>query len=146
MRGVDMKRKELVDELNRLTLRYNLTWEDVKSDADKAIAQINNSLGANYPPLSERFTNDDSTYTDRVEGIDVPVIKDIYFHTVVVPFIALEVLARDEEFTTIFSKYQQDLMTGKFQMFSNEFNHVPDTYKRTRVEGVFFPSNNLGRK
>ena len=138
-----MKRKELVNELNRLTVRYNLTWEDIKTDADKAIAQINNLLGAKYPPLSEKFLNEDSIYSDRVDSVDVPIIKDEYFYSVIVPFIAMEVLARDEEFTTIFSKYQQELMQGKFQMFSNEFNHVPDKYKRTRVEGVFFPSNTV---
>jgi len=141
-----MKRKEFIDELNRLTLRYNLTWDDVRTDADKAIGEINASLGANFPLLSTRYLSDESIYADRVEGVDVPIIKDIYFHTVIVPYVALEILARDEEFTTIFSKFQQDLMKGKFQMFSNEFNHIPDIYKRTRVEGVFFPSNNVGRK
>jgi hypothetical protein len=140
-----MKRKDLIAELNRLTLRYNLTWDDVKVDADKAIAQVNSTLGANFPPLTERYLSDDSEYADRIDGVDVPVIKDIYFYTVIIPFISLEILSRDEEFTTIFSKFQQDLMAGKFQMFSNEFNHIPDKYKRTRVEGVFFPSKNLGK-
>ena len=100
-----MKRKELVDELNRLTLRYNLRWEDIKSDADKAINQINNFLGVDYPLLSERMLTDDSAYTDRVGAVDVPIIKDQYFLSVIIPFIAMEVLARDEEFTTIFNKY-----------------------------------------
>lgn len=140
-----MKRKDYIAELNRLTLRYNLTWDDVKSDSDKAIVQINQLLGANFPPLSDRYLNDDSTYTDRVDSVDVPIIKDAYFLTVIIPFVASEVLARDEEFTTIFSKYQQDLVQGKFQMFSNEFNNIPDIYKRTRSEGVFFPSNNRGK-
>lgn len=140
-----MKRKDYIAELNRLTLRYNLTWDDVKSDSDKAIVQINQLLGANFPPLSERYLNDESTYTDRVGSVDVPIIKDAYFLTVIIPFVASEVLARDEEFTTIFSKYQQDLIQGKFQMFSNEFNNIPDVYKRTRAEGVFFPSNNRGK-
>lgn len=140
-----MKRKDYIAELNRLTLRYNLTWDDVKSDSDKAIVQINQLLGANFPPLSDRYLNDDSTYTDRVDSVDVPIIKDAYFLTVIIPFVASEVLARDEEFTTIFSKYQQDIVQGKFQMFSNEFNNIPDIYKRTRSEGVFFPSNNRGK-
>jgi len=145
MRGVFMQRKKLIAELNRLTQRHNLKWDDVKADGDKAVRQINSLLGASFPPLTERLLSDESVYVDRVDGVDVPIIAEGYFDTVVIPFICLEVLARDEEFTTIFQKYQQDLMQGKFQMFSSEFNHIPDRYKRTRVEGVFFPSNNQGK-
>lgn len=139
-----MKRKELVDQLNRLTLRYNLRWSDIKSDADKAINQVNNFLGAEYPLLSERMLNDESTYTDRVGEADVPIIKDQYFLSVIIPFIAMEILARDEEFTTIYNKYQQEYEIGRFEMFKNEFNFIPDRYKRQRAGGVFFPANNKG--
>lgn len=141
-----MKRSELITELNRMTLRYNLTWSDIKSDADKAIHQVNNLLGTDYPMLSKIMLSDNSEYSERVDDEDVPIIKDVYFYSVIIPFVAMEILARDEEFTTIFSKYQQEFMQGKFQMFSNEFNHVPDRYKRGRVEGVFFPSNNRGKR
>lgn len=141
-----MKRSELITELNRMTLRYNLTWSDIKSDADKAIHQVNNLLGTDYPMLSKIMLSDNSEYSERVDDEDVPIIKDVYFYSVIIPFMAMEILARDEEFTTIFSKYQQEFMQGKFQMFSNEFNHVPDRYKRGRVEGVFFPSNNRGKR
>ena len=141
-----MKRSELITELNRMTLRYNLTWSDIKSDADKAIHQVNNLLGTDYPMLSKIMLSDNSEYSERVDDEDVPIIKDVYFYSVIIPFVAMEILARDEEFTTIFSKYQQEYMQGKFQMFSNEFNHVPDRYKRGRVEGVFFPSNNRGKR
>lgn len=141
-----MKRKDLLSELNRLTLRYNLTWFDVKSDADKAVHRINNLLGADFPAMSLILINDESTYTDRIDGSDVPIIKDEYFHSVIIPFMAMEILARDEEFTTIYSKYQQDFEIGLFQMFSNEFNFIPDRYKRTRAEGVFFPADNIGKR
>lgn len=138
-----MKRRDLLKLLNKETVRYNLVWDDIKDDCDKAIIQINGLLGANFPMLSHRLFNDDAEYTDRIDGVDVPIIKDDYFYSIIIPFVSMEVLARDEEFTTVFSKHQQDLMQGKFHMFSNEFNHIPDRYKRTRVEGVFFPSNNL---
>lgn len=141
-----MKRSELITELNRMTLRYNLTWSDIKSDADKAIHQVNNFLGTDYPMLSKIMLSDNSEYVERVDDEDVPIIKDVYFYSVIIPFMAMEILARDEEFTTIFSKYQQEFMQGRFQMFSNEFNHIPDRYKRGRVEGVFFPSNNRGKR
>lgn len=138
-----MKRRELLKLLNKETLRYNLTWEDVKDDCDRAIIQINGLLGADFPKMSSRLTSEDAEYSDRIDEVDVPIIKDAYFYSIVIPFVSMEVLARDEEFTTVFSKHQQDLMQGKFKMFSSEFNHIPDRYKRTRVEGVFFPSNNL---
>ena len=138
-----MKRIELIRRLNQLTLRYNLTWDEIKYDVDMAINMINNLLGTNYPPATQIYLNDESTYSERVGDFDVPIIKDEYFHTVIIPFIALEVLARDEEFTTVFSKYQQDLEEGKFHMISNEFAFVPDKYKRNRAEGVVYPSGNL---
>ena len=143
-----MTRKKLVERLNQLTLRYNLTWDDVKYDADKAIDHINNLLGASFPYLSDVFVSDDKQYTyNTVDGEDVyePIIKNEYFHSVIIPYIALEILARDEEFTTVFSKYQEDLHTGSFHMFNNEFNYVPDRFKRNRVEGVFFPAGNQGK-
>lgn len=137
-----MNRKDMLAELNQLTLRYNLTWDDIKSDMNRIIEQINFLLGASYPPATEILTSDDMMYTYREGGIDVPIIADEYFGSVIFPYIAIQVLARDEEFTTVFSKYQQDLMEGKYRMFSNEFNHVPDRFKRNRSTGVFFPANN----
>lgn len=143
-----MKRIDIINELNKLTLRYNLTWNDVKTDIDKAIQQINFLLGVEYPKASDILLHDDSTYTIRVDGRDVEIIKSMYFHSVVIPYVAMEILARDEEFTTIYSKYQQEYTEGKFIMFSNEFNNVPDRFKRKSDSGagVFFPSNNKGKR
>lgn len=137
-----MKRKDMLTRLNQLTLKYNLRWEDIKYDADKAIDEINTLLGANYPLLSDIFLTDDSTYTIRVGDEDVKIIEDKYFHSVILPYIAMEILAREEEFTTIYSKYQAELAIGKAVMFAKEFNYVPDRFKRTRSEGVFFASKN----
>lgn len=137
-----MKRKDMLTRLNQLTLKYNLRWEDIKYDADKAIDEINTLLGAKYPLLSDILLTDDSSYTIRVENEDVKIIEDKYFHSVILPYIALEILAREEEFTTIYSKYQAELAVGKAVMFSKEFNYVPDRFKRSRSEGVFFASKN----
>lgn len=143
-----MNRKQIIDELNKLTLRYNLTWDTVKTDIDKAIQQINFLLGVEYPKASDILLHDNSTYTIRVDGRDVEIIKSMYFHSVVIPYVAMEILARDEEFTTIYSKYQQEYMEGKFIMFSNEFNNVPDRFKRKSDSGagVFFPADNKGKR
>ena len=90
-----MKRSELITELNRMTLRYNLTWSDIKSDADKAIHQVNNLLGTDYPMLSKIMLSDNSEYSERVDDEDVPIIKDVYFYSVIIPFMAMEILARE---------------------------------------------------
>ena len=61
-----------------------------------------------------------------------------YILTVVIPFIASEVLARDEEFTTIYNKYVLDFENGLFDMFQNEFNKVPAVFRQDLDAGVYF--------
>lgn len=141
-----MTRKDFVDRLNQLTIHYNLTWKDVAADADNAIVEINNLLGADFPPLSQYFLHDNSYYAVQSDEERHFIIAPSYFHSVIIPYVAMEVLARDEEFTTVFSKYQADFDRGKATMFMREFNHIPDIYKRKRVEGVFFPSDNRGKQ
>lgn len=135
-----LARKDMVDRLNALTLKYNLRWEDIKYDMDKALAEINFLMGTRYPTFSSKLLTDNSTYSIRIGGIQVPIIKDDYFHSVVFPYVAMEVLAREEEFTTVYSKYQEEFEKGKHKMFSNEFAFVPDYFKRNRDEGVIFPT------
>lgn len=147
-----MTREQLIERLNQLTLRYNLTWDDIKYDADRAIDQINNRLGTVFPYLSSVMINENSTYTYNIyENIEdapkvpMPILKDEYFHSVIIPFIAMEILARDEEFTTVYSKYQEDFEKGMFNLFNKEFNYIEDRFKRNRIEGVFFPAGNQGK-
>lgn len=135
-----LTRKDMVDRLNALTLKYNLRWEDIKYDMDKALAEINFLMGTRYPAFSNKLLMDNSTYSIRIKGMQVPIIKDDYFHSVVFPYVAMEVLAREEEFTTVYSKYQEEFEKGKHKMFSNEFAFVPDYFKRNRDEGVIIPS------
>lgn len=138
-----MTREVILKELNRMTQKYNLVWDDIKTDADKAIHQINTLLSCDFPDVSIKLINNTATYTYRDDyGKDVPILEDIYFYTVVFPFMAMEILARDEEFTVVYQKYQQDFIKGKIELFSNKFNYIADRFRRPRVEGVFFPSNN----
>ena len=58
-----LTQQELIDRLNQLTLRYNLTWFDIKFDADKAINKINSFLGAKYPKLSSYMISPTDTYS-----------------------------------------------------------------------------------
>lgn len=133
--------QDLINRLNQLTLRYNLTWNDIKYDADKAIAKINAYLGTNYPPISQVMLNNLSGYSMNASGYRIEIFPDEYFHSVVIPYIAMEVLARDEEFTTIYNKYMAELEDGLFTMFQKEFNRVPMVFRQTNDRGVFFAEN-----
>ena len=48
-----LTQQDLINRLNQLTLRYNLTWFDIKYDADKAINKINSFMGTKYPKLTD---------------------------------------------------------------------------------------------
>ncbi len=132
---------DLLARLNQLTIRYNLSWMDIKYDADAAIAKINSYLGTNYPKMSDKLTSPTSTYTINMDGVDVEIFPEEHMHGVVVPFIAMEVLARDEEFTTIYNKLSADLENGLFTMFQKEFNRVPLTFRQNPDQGVFFAAD-----
>lgn len=158
-----LSRQDIVKRLNHLTLRYNLTWDDVKYDADRAIAKINNHLGTIFPVMSRVLLTPDSTYTFRSSTVD-PVtgevneagersylsshadLGDEYILNIVIPFIATEVLARDEEFTTVYNKYLIDIENGLFDMFQKEFNRVPYTFRQPTEQGVFFGKDTAQNK
>jgi hypothetical protein len=142
-----LTQQDLIDRLNQLTLRYNLTWFDIKYDADKAINKINSFLGAKYPKLSTHMISSTDTYSfpfteTKEDGTtvtnDYEIIKEEYFHSVIIPYIAMEVLSRDEEFTTIYNKYLTEMNDGLFDMFQKEFNSVPFEFRQNPNEGVFF--------
>jgi hypothetical protein len=133
-----LTQQNIVDRLNQLTLRYNLTWSDIKYDADKAIIRINDFLGAKFPLMSDVLLSPQSTYTARVDEVDTPFFNESYIHSVVIPFIAMEVLARDEEFTTIYNKYATEVEEGLFSMFQREFNKVPLVFRQSPMDGGIF--------
>lgn len=145
-----LTQQKLINRLNQLTLRYNLTWFDIEYDADKAINKINSFMGTKYPKLSDpnymgkgpegtytfptTIKNDDGTETTN----EYEIIKEEYFHSVIIPYIAMEILSRDEEFTTIYNKYATEMNDGLFDMFQKEFNKVPFEFRQNPDEGVFF--------
>lgn len=133
-----MTQQDIIHELNRMVIGYNITWDTIKYDADKAIMKINSYLGAEFPKMSEVMLGPTSRYTINFKGIDRPIFPERYILTVVIPFIATEVLARDEEFTTIYNKYAVDVENGLFEMFQNEFNKVLPAFRQDPDVGVFF--------
>ena len=151
--------EELLVRLNQLTLRYNLTWFDIKYDADKAINKINNFLGTKYPKISTVMTDPTKSYTTTTskpmldedgeeqydgagelieEATEYEIIPEEYFHSIIIPYIAAEILARDEEFTTIYNKYLLEMQEGLYDMFQKEFNRVPFEFRQNPDQGVFF--------
>lgn len=137
-----MTRNEIVDAVNRLSVGYNVTWYEIQNDADAAIHKINSFLCAEYPLMSEILTSPDSIYAIKKEvdgGVrHISIFPDIYIRSVVVPYIASEILARDEEFTTIYNKYAMDVENGLFTMFQNEYNRIPELFRQKDTTGVFF--------
>lgn len=141
-----MTQQEMIDILNHYTIDYNVTWDEVKYDADRAIMRINSHLGAKYPKMSTIMASPEHHYSIRVKDKDVQIFPERYILTVVIPFIASEVLARDEEFTTIYNKYVLDFENGLFDMFQNEFNKVPAVFRQDLDAGVFFAEGTPQRK
>ena len=140
-----MTRDEIVASVNRLSVGYNVTWHEIAEDADEAIHKINSYLGAEYPLMSDILTEPNSIYAVKqvVDGQVklISIFPDIYIRTIVIPFIASEILSRDEEFTTIYNKYAMDVENGLFTMFQNEFNRVPHLFRQKDTTGVFFPED-----
>ena len=133
-----MRQIDIINELNKMVIGYNITWDMIKYDADRAIMKINAHLGAEYPMMSEIMLSPEHRYVLSYKNVDTPIFPERYILTVVIPFIATEVLARDEEFTTIYNKYAMDFENGLFDMFQNEFNRVPLVFRQDPDIGVFF--------
>lgn len=136
-----MTQQEIVDAVNRLTVGYNVSWSDIKTDADKAIYKINSYLGASYPLMSDILNSPFASYALKHNGKYIPIFGDQYITSIVIPYIASEILSRDEEFTTIYNKYLLEVEDGLFTMFSNEFNRVPPVFRQPETTGVFFADN-----
>lgn len=133
-----MTQQDIINELNKMVIGYNINWDMIKYDADKAIMKINAHLGAEYPMMSNIMLSPNHRYTIKYKNMDLPIFPERYILTVVIPFIATEVLARDEEFTTIYNKYAMDFENGLFDMFQNEFNKVLPVFRQDPDVGVFF--------
>ena len=133
-----MRQIDIINELNKMVIGYNITWDMIKYDADRAIMKINAHLGAEYPMMSEIMLSPEHRYVLSYKNVDTPIFPERYILTVVIPFIATEVLARDEEFTTIYNKYAMDFENGLFDMSQNEFNRVPLVFRQDPDIGVFF--------
>lgn len=136
-----MTQQDIVNELNRMVVGYNINWQMIKYDADRAIMKINAHLGAEYPMMSKIMLSPKHRYVLTVGHVEKPIFPERYILTVVIPFIATEVLARDEEFTTIYNKYAMDFENGLFDMFQNEYNKVPLAFRQDKDVGVFFSTD-----
>ena len=138
--------QEIVDRVNDLTLHYHVSWESIKYDADKAIAKINSFVGTKFPTMSSILTSPTVPYAFRsgadADGpLDTLYFEDEHIHSVIIPYIAMEILARDEEFTTVYNKYQLEVEDGLFSMFQKVFNRVPLDFRQDPDQGVFFGSD-----
>lgn len=135
-----MNQQDIINNINNSLVDFNVRWSDIQYMADKAILKINTYMCANYPLMSDILHSPEHTYTVHINNADIPIFPERYIHTIVIPFIQSEVLARDEEFTTIYNKYVLEYENGLFDMVSNEYNRVPVIFRQPKESGVFFTS------
>lgn len=133
-----IRRIDIVNRINNMYLARRITWDDISYDADSAITRINDFMGTKYPDMSTIMLYDHSTYSIEQNGVNLAIFPEEYIRSIVIPFIALELLARDEEFTTVYTKYANDVDSGLFNMFQKEFNSVPYVFRQNPDNGVFF--------
>lgn len=133
-----MTLQEMLNILKTYNITTHVSWDIIKYDADNAIYKINDYLGTSYPKMSDVLQSPAHSYCTEINGKQIPIFPDRYILSVVIPFIASEILAREEEFTTVYNKYIMDVDNGLFAMFQNEFNRVPPVFRQSPDDGVFF--------
>lgn len=130
--------RDIINILKSYAITTNVTWDTIKYDADKAIYKINDYMGTKYPKMSDVLKSDKHTYSIMVGNKSIPIFPERYILSIVIPYIASEILAREEEFTTVYNKYIVEVEDGLFSMFQNEFNRVPPMFQQSCDDGVFF--------
>lgn len=130
--------RDIINILKSYAITTNVTWDTIKYDADKAIYKINDYMGTKYPKMSDVLKSDKHTYSVMVGNKSIPIFPERYILSIVIPYIASEILAREEEFTTVYNKYIVEVEDGLFSMFQNEFNRVPPMFQQSCDDGVFF--------
>lgn len=133
-----MTLQSILNVLNSYNITTHISWDVVKYDADKAIYKINDYLGTVYPKMSEVLISPEHSYSVTIGNRQIPIFPERYILSIVIPFIASEILAREEEFTTVYNKFIMEVEEGLFAMFQNEFNRVPIMFRQSADDGVFF--------
>lgn len=133
-----MTQQDIVNIVNDSLIDFNINWDRIKYKADKAIIKINSYIGAKFPSMSSIMKSPDHTYSIMSCGVERNIFDDVYIHTIVIPFICMELLAQDEEFTTIYNKFAMDVEDGLFNMFQNEFYNIPQSFRQSEDVGVMF--------
>lgn len=141
-----MTLREILNILKSYAITTHVTWDIIKYDADKAIYKINDYLGTCYPKMSDVLISPDHTYSFMIGNKRIPIFPDRYIISIVIPFIASEILSREEEFTTAYNKYIVEVEDGLFNMFQNEFNRVPLMFRQSSDDGVFFENQTASPK
>ena len=130
-----LKRSEIVERVNALVWEGLYTFDDIASDFDDAIAEINAELNATFPMMSEVLTDDDATYSRDVTvdevTTDTPYFPEVYLRNFVVNFVVAAIFRREAEFGAEYytAKENQDKWLGN--MFRDYFSKVPEEFQDT---------------
>lgn len=135
-----LNKQNILNRINQMQATFRVKWEDIKTDLDLAIDKINDYMGTKYPHVTEilnDFAPFEKTYSYRAGGTDVDFFPQKYFLNIVIPFVITQILSRQEEFTTVYSKYLNDIEENLLVMVANEINNVP-SHLIDIPKGVYF--------
>lgn len=135
-----LTKQKIVDRINRMQTSFRVNWDDIVDDLDMAIDKINDYMGTRYPPVSSilnDYSDPEKTYSYRSSGRDLEFFPNKYFMNIVIPYVLTQILARDEEFTSIYSKYSKDVDDNLLTMVANELHNVP-AHLIDIPKGVYF--------
>ena len=131
-----MNAKEIVDRVNEMLYEGLYSYPEMKREMDGAIRQINKTLNAAFPKMTQIFANDDweaesfTTYfTVTLDSGESYTFPEGYVEDVVIPYVTMRMFRREGEFGNEFIIARQEVEEGLSIMFRDYFDKVPETYK-----------------
>lgn len=147
-----MTKAKLVARINTLVGDGLFTYDDIEMDIDGAIDEINDTLNANFPPMSEVFdsrTDDDYLYEYTYEDADGntvtesrPIFPEKYQRKIVVNYVVSQLFRRDLEFGPEYQTAKNEVSNGLMTMFRDHFTKIPERFLADEAGGVFMTNPN----
>lgn len=124
-----LKRSELVAKVNEQLWEGLYLYTDMEEEFDEAIDEINAGLDSNFPDFSEVMTEDDSTYSRDVDGIETLYFPEKYLRNLVVPFVVAAIFRREAEFGNEYFTANEKAVKWMANMFNNFYTLVPEEFR-----------------
>jgi len=132
-----MTLSRIIQSINDKLAGELLTYDALKTHIDSVIDDINTSLNAKFPVITDF---DATSYPDKYPNYDF--IPDKYIRSVVIPGAAYKFYVTDEEGIQTAQQYSYDYSNAMFYMIRDYTAQVPLEYQDTDSIGcVISPSN-----